>query len=163
MRRSGPRRDQLLLRLGAAKKEAGGAARFVQVQVPPEGQLVTRQSFHFRVDKLELQKAEAQDGHYLLRSDCRASLLQRIPAPSADGRRSGSDSPPSARWTIANRIRLPDPSHSRAGGRRRSHLRNTRSMSSGPNRSQVSCNFLGSAQERKPLSSVSKARPCFPN
>ena len=48
-------------------------------------------------------------------------------------------------------------------GRRRSHLRNTRSMSSGPNRSPVSCNFLGSAQERKPLSSVSKARPCFSN
>ena len=69
MRRSCPRRDQLLLRLGAAKKEAGGAARFVQVQVPPEGQPVTRQSFHFQVDKPKLQKAEAQDGHYLLRSN----------------------------------------------------------------------------------------------
>src|SRR5438477_168313 len=69
MRRSCPRRDQLLLRLGAAKKEAGGAARFVQVQLPPEGQPVTRQSFHFQVDKLGLQKAEAQDGHYLLRSN----------------------------------------------------------------------------------------------
>ena len=69
MRRSCPRRDQLLLRLGAAKKEAGGAARFVQVQLPPEGQPVTRQSFHFQVDKPKLQKAEAQDGHYLLRSN----------------------------------------------------------------------------------------------
>src|SRR5437016_3140467 len=69
MRRSDPRRDQLLLRLGAAKKEAGGAARFVQVQVPPEGQPVTWQSFHFQVDKPKLQKAEAQDGHYLLRSN----------------------------------------------------------------------------------------------
>src|SRR5437667_5907583 len=45
MRRSCPRRDQLLLRLGAAKKEAGGAARSVQVQVPPEGQPVTPQGF----------------------------------------------------------------------------------------------------------------------
>src|SRR5436309_1853780 len=35
MRRSCPRRDPLLLRLGAAKKEAGGAARFVAIQVPP--------------------------------------------------------------------------------------------------------------------------------
>src|SRR5438552_437704 len=69
MRRSDPRRDQLLLRLGAAKKEAGGAARFVQVQVPPEGQPVTRQSFHFQVDKPKLQKAEALDGHHLLRSN----------------------------------------------------------------------------------------------
>ena len=69
MRRSCPRRDQLLLRLGAAKKEAGGAARFVQVQLPPEGQPVTRQSFHFQVDKPKLQKAEALDGHHLLRSN----------------------------------------------------------------------------------------------
>ena len=69
MRRSCPRRDPLLLRLGAAKKEAGGAARFVAIQVPPEGQPVTRQSFHFRVDKPKLQKAEAQDSHYLLRSN----------------------------------------------------------------------------------------------
>src|SRR5437773_4222457 len=49
------------------RREAGGAARFVAIQVPPEGQPVTRQSFHFR--KPKLQKAEAQDGHYLLRSN----------------------------------------------------------------------------------------------
>jgi hypothetical protein len=41
----------------------------VQIQVPPEGKPVTRESFHFRVDKSKLQKAEAQDGHYLLRSN----------------------------------------------------------------------------------------------
>jgi hypothetical protein len=69
LRRSGPGRDQLLLRLGAAKKEAGGAWRFVQVRVPREGEAVTRESFHFQVDKPKLQKAEAQDGHYLLRSN----------------------------------------------------------------------------------------------
>jgi hypothetical protein len=69
MRRSCPRRDQLLLRIGAAKKEVGSAARFVAIQVPPEGEPVTRESFHFQVDKPKLQKAEAQDGHYLLRSN----------------------------------------------------------------------------------------------
>ena len=69
MRRSGPRRDQLLLRLGAAKEEAGSAARFVHIHVPPEGKPVTRGSFHFQMDKPKLQKAEAQDGHYLLRSN----------------------------------------------------------------------------------------------
>ena len=69
MRRSCPRRDQLLLRLGAAKKEVGGAARFVQIEVPREGAAVTQESFHFRVDKPKLKKAEAQDGHYLLRSN----------------------------------------------------------------------------------------------
>ena len=69
MRRSGPRRDQLLLRIGAARKEAGGAARFVKIAVPREGEAVTRETFHFRVDKPKLKKAEAQDGHYLLRSN----------------------------------------------------------------------------------------------
>jgi len=69
MRRSCPRRDPLLLRIGAAKKEVGSAARFVQIHVPPEGQPVTRESFYFQVDKPKLQKAEAQDGHYLLRSN----------------------------------------------------------------------------------------------
>jgi hypothetical protein len=69
MRRSCPRRDPLLLRLGAAQKEAGGAARFVKIAVPREGEAVTRESFHFQVDKPKLKKAEAQDGHYLLRSN----------------------------------------------------------------------------------------------
>jgi transposase len=76
MRRSGPRRDQLLLRLGAARKEAGSASRFVEVQVPREGEAVTRASFRFRVDKAKLKSAELQDGHYLLRSN----LVEEDPA-----------------------------------------------------------------------------------
>jgi len=69
MRRSGPRRDQLLLRIGAARKEAGGAFRFLQLQLPQEGVAVTRDSFQFRVDRAKLKAAELQDGHYLLRSN----------------------------------------------------------------------------------------------
>jgi transposase len=76
MGRSGPRRDQLLLRLGAARKEAGSASRFVEVQVPREGEAVTRASFRFRVDKAKLKSAELQDGHYLLRSN----LVEEDPA-----------------------------------------------------------------------------------
>jgi transposase len=76
MRRSGPRRDQLLLRLGAARKEAGSASRFVEVQVPREGEAVTRASFRFRVDQAKLKSAELQDGHYLLRSN----LVEEDPA-----------------------------------------------------------------------------------
>ena len=34
MQRSGPRRDQLLLRMGAARKEAGSAFRFLQIHAP---------------------------------------------------------------------------------------------------------------------------------
>ena len=69
MRKSLPRRDQLLLRIGAAKKEAGRAFGFVKIQVPPAGQAVTRETFWFQVDKAKLKAAEQRDGHYLLRSN----------------------------------------------------------------------------------------------
>lgn len=69
MRRSCPARDQLLLRLGAAKKEAGRAYGFVRISLPKDGEAVTRQSFTFAVDKDKLRKAELRDGHYLLRSN----------------------------------------------------------------------------------------------
>src|SRR5712691_6236749 len=69
MRRSLPSLVQLLMRLGAAKAAAGRAFQFVQMQVPEEGQPVTRETFQFRVDKKKLQKAEWRDGHYLLRSN----------------------------------------------------------------------------------------------
>jgi Transposase DDE domain len=76
MRRSGPRRDQLLLRLGAARKEAAGVSRFIEIHVPREGEAVTRASFHFRLDKAKLSAAEFEDGHYLLRSN----LIEENPA-----------------------------------------------------------------------------------
>ncbi len=69
MRRSLPGRDPLLLRIGAAKKEAGRAFGLVELRVPKEGQEVTRESFTFRVDRAKLQKAELRDGYYLLRSN----------------------------------------------------------------------------------------------
>lgn len=69
MQRSGPRRDQLLLRMGAARKEAGSAFRFLQLQLPREGEAVSRTSFQFCVDQPKLRAAELQDGHYLLRSN----------------------------------------------------------------------------------------------
>jgi len=72
MRRSLPSRDQLLMRLGAAKSAAGRAFQFVHLQVPGEEQEVTRETFQFRVDKKKLQAAEWRDGHYLLRSNLTA-------------------------------------------------------------------------------------------
>ena len=69
LRRKSPARDQLLLRIGAAKKEAGRAFGFVRLHLPQEGAAVTRQTFTFQLDKGKLQKAELRDGHYLLRSN----------------------------------------------------------------------------------------------
>ena len=72
MRRSLPGRDQLLLRIGAAKKEAGRSFGFVSITFPAATETVTRASFHFHVDKAKLKQAEHRDGHYLLRSNLTA-------------------------------------------------------------------------------------------
>lgn len=72
MRRSLPGRDQLLLRIGAAKKEAGRAFGFVEITLPKAQQEVTRDSFRFQVKKEKLRQAEERDGHYLLRSNLTA-------------------------------------------------------------------------------------------
>jgi transposase len=69
MRKSLPKRDQLLLRIGAAKKEAGRAYGFVKIQIPQKDEAVTRATFSFQVDKTKLKAAEQRDGHYLLRSN----------------------------------------------------------------------------------------------
>jgi transposase len=69
MRKSLPKRDQLLLRIGAARKEAGRAFGFVKIQMPAARQPVTRETFSFEVDKAKLKAAEQRDGHYLLRSN----------------------------------------------------------------------------------------------
>lgn len=72
MRRSLPGRDQLLLRIGAAKKEAGRAFGFVKIRLPLATEPVTRETFSFRVEKSKLQRAQQRDGHYLLRSNLTA-------------------------------------------------------------------------------------------
>ena len=69
MRKSLPSRDQLLLRIGAAKKEAGRAFGFVKIRVPGKNENVTRETFAFHTDRKKLQEAQLRDGHYLLRSN----------------------------------------------------------------------------------------------
>jgi hypothetical protein len=69
MRHSCPPRDQLLMRIGAAKTEAGRAFGFVKITLPNEGEPTTRQNFTFRVNKKKLVEAERRDGHYLLRTN----------------------------------------------------------------------------------------------
>jgi len=69
MRKSLPKRDQLLLRIGAAKKEAGRAFGFVKIRLPKKDAEVTRETFSFQVDKVKLKRSQQRDGHYLLRSN----------------------------------------------------------------------------------------------
>ncbi|MCI0348018.1 MAG: IS1634 family transposase, partial [Acidobacteriales bacterium] len=73
-----PSRDQMLLRLGAAKTGAGRAFQFVDLQLPKPGEAVTRQTFGFRLDKKKLQQAELRDGHYLLRTNLSADNPEQL-------------------------------------------------------------------------------------
>jgi transposase len=62
-------RDQLLLKLGAAKALYPVAWRLVQTQVPPEGEPVNEQSFAFQLRKDKLRQVRRREGRYLLRSN----------------------------------------------------------------------------------------------
>ena len=69
MRKSLPKRDPLLLRIGAAKTEAGRAFGFVKIRVPGKDEEVTRTTFTFHTDRAKLKDAQRRDGHYLLRTN----------------------------------------------------------------------------------------------
>jgi transposase len=62
-------RDDLLLKLGAAKKEAGRAYGLLAIHTPKKDQPVTPQTFHFKLDRKKLRAARRREGGYLLRSN----------------------------------------------------------------------------------------------
>jgi transposase len=62
-------RDQLLMKIGAAKKEAGNAARLVELSLPSARQEVTPETFHFTLNKDKLRLVRRHEGQYLLRSN----------------------------------------------------------------------------------------------
>jgi transposase len=63
-------RDQLLIKLGAARKEAGQAAwRIIDLQLPGKDQEVTPETFCFRLNWQKLRAARRREGSYLLRSN----------------------------------------------------------------------------------------------
>jgi transposase len=69
-------RDNLLLKIGAAKKEAGRASSLVQISFPKEGEAVTPKTFSFSLNKKKLREIRRREGCYLLRSN----LLHEDPA-----------------------------------------------------------------------------------
>jgi len=62
-------RDQLLLKLGAAKKEAGRAYGLVKVHLPEPDQGVRPDTFTFTLDRQTLRQVRRREGRYLLRSN----------------------------------------------------------------------------------------------
>lgn len=69
-------RDQLLVKLGAAKKEAGRAYFLVELRLPQDDEELKANGFRFKLHKDKLRKARRREGHYLLRSN----LTQSDPA-----------------------------------------------------------------------------------
>ena len=61
-------RDQLLLKLGAAKQAAGRAWALVDIGVPAPGEAVTPQTFTVRLRRDRLRPSRRREGRYLLRS-----------------------------------------------------------------------------------------------
>ena len=73
-----PKRDALLLRLGAAKKEAGNAWRLINIQLPEPRQPVNPDTFHFSLNRQKLRKTRRSEGTYLLRTNLPAENPQEL-------------------------------------------------------------------------------------
>jgi transposase len=63
-------RDQLLMKLGAAKHDAGRAAGLVRVSIPK--QAATTASLEFTLDRAKLRQVRRREGRYLLRTNLTA-------------------------------------------------------------------------------------------
>lgn len=62
-------RDSLLLKLGAAKKEAGRAYSLVEIKLPKAQEAVNKGTFTFRLRRNKLRTVRRREGCYLLRSN----------------------------------------------------------------------------------------------
>src|SRR3954449_1518906 len=69
LRRQTLSRDQLLLKLGAAKEAGRAAGRLLDIPLPGKDQPVTEETFCFRLNWQRLREARRREGSYLLRSN----------------------------------------------------------------------------------------------
>jgi len=71
-------RDDLLMALGAAKKEAGRAYGLVTVQAPEADEPVNPRTFRFALNRAKLRRAIRHEGRYLLRSNLPAEKPEAV-------------------------------------------------------------------------------------
>ena len=62
-------RDQLMLKLGAARKDAGRAWGLVDIRVPATEEELSAHGFSFRLRRERLRQVRRREGRYLLRSN----------------------------------------------------------------------------------------------
>lgn len=66
---SGISRDELILKLGGAKKDAGRVWHLVSVNLPGANEQASPETFSFSLNKKKLRLAIRREGRYLLRSN----------------------------------------------------------------------------------------------
>jgi len=71
-------RDQLLLKLGAAKSQFPAAWRLVAIQTPGEGQEIGPPHLTFQLRKDKLRQVRRREGRYLLRSNLSAQEPEKL-------------------------------------------------------------------------------------
>ena len=69
LRRQSNRRDQLMLKLGAAKKDARRAWFLVEVQIPKTDEELAAHGLTYRLRREKLREVFRREGRYLLRSN----------------------------------------------------------------------------------------------
>ncbi len=62
-------RDELLMKIGAARHEAGRAAELVKLRLPGKDKRGEPQSFGYALDRDKLRKVRRREGRYLLRTN----------------------------------------------------------------------------------------------
>jgi transposase len=71
-------RDELLMQLGAARKEAGRQWGLVRVHTPAPGAEVNGETFRFELDREKLRRARSREGRYLLRSNIKGGTPETV-------------------------------------------------------------------------------------
>jgi len=72
------KRDALLLRLGAAREQAGKAWDLVDIDLPKPREAVSPETFGFRLNLQKLRKARRGEGTYLLRTNLAAGNPEEL-------------------------------------------------------------------------------------
>ncbi|KKO18377.1 MAG: hypothetical protein BROFUL_02927, partial [Candidatus Brocadia fulgida] len=71
-------RDDLLMHIGALKKEAGRDFRLVTISIPKPQEPVNENTFRFSLDRERLRQAYRREGRYLLRSNMQATAPETV-------------------------------------------------------------------------------------
>ncbi|UJS19100.1 MAG: IS1634 family transposase [Candidatus Brocadia sp.] len=71
-------RDDLLMHIGALKKEAGRDYRLVTISIPKPQEPVNENTFRFSLDRERLRQAYRREGRYLLRSNMQVAAPETV-------------------------------------------------------------------------------------